>query len=93
LERESSRKRWILLLSDGKPGDYDRYEGRYGIEDVRQSVRDAEKRGVRVFALAIQAAAKHYLPPLFGYGRFRILPRPQLLPEALTAFYSDLRKC
>lgn len=91
LERELSRKRWILLLSDGKPGDYDRYEGRYGIEDVRQSVRDAERTGVRVFALAIQAAAKHYLPYMFGKGRFRILPRPQLLPEALTAFYSDLQ--
>ncbi len=91
LARESGRKRWILLLSDGKPGDYDRYEGRYGIEDVRQSVRDAAQQGIRVFSLAVQAKAKHYLPHLFGQGHFRILPRPELLPEALLALYRDLR--
>lgn len=91
LEQETSRKRRILLLSDGKPGDYDRYEGKYGIEDVRQSVRAAAQKNIHVFTLAIQASAKQYLPTLFGQGQFRILPRPQLLPDALSKFYLDLR--
>ena len=33
--------RLLLLLSDGKPNDVDLYEGRYGIEDMRQAVSEA----------------------------------------------------
>ena len=28
----------VLLLTDGKPNDLDRYEGRYGVEETRQAV-------------------------------------------------------
>ncbi|MFI4935962.1 MAG: citrate/2-methylcitrate synthase, partial [Caulobacterales bacterium] len=37
--RHRARHRLLLLVSDGKPTDYDRYEGRHGIADVRQAVR------------------------------------------------------
>ena len=31
----AAERKLLLLVSDGKPTDYDRYEGRYGIADVR----------------------------------------------------------
>ena len=34
--------RLILLLTDGKPNDMDHYEGRYGVEDTRMAVREAQ---------------------------------------------------
>lgn len=85
-----ARKKWILLLSDGKPNDYDRYEGQYGIQDVRQAIREAEQEQIHCFALAVESAAKHYLPPMLGEGRYQVLPRPQDLPTTLTQFYSRL---
>lgn len=89
--RRDSRKRWILLLSDGKPNDYDRYEGRYGMEDVRKALKEARRSQVNAFALAVEAEARHYLPVMLGQGRYRILPKPSLLPEALGEFYARLR--
>ncbi|MBW2629658.1 MAG: VWA domain-containing protein, partial [Deltaproteobacteria bacterium] len=41
LEGSGARRRLVLLLTDAKPTDYDHYEGRYGIEDVRQALREA----------------------------------------------------
>ena len=43
----------IILLTDGRPCDYDRYEGRYGVADVRHALREGEARGVITHALAI----------------------------------------
>jgi nitric oxide reductase NorD protein len=92
LRQEKAKKRWILLLSDGKPNDYDRYEGRYGLEDVKKSILECDKDGIGLYALAIDKKAKDYLPQIFGMGRYQILPKPDLLPEALADFYSHLFK-
>lgn len=90
MSKEPARQRWILLLSDGKPNDYDRYEGAYGIADVRQALREAHQQQVHVHALAVESEAKYYLPLMLGQGGYRILPFPAQLPEALTQFYAAL---
>ncbi|MCC6765913.1 MAG: VWA domain-containing protein [Deltaproteobacteria bacterium] len=84
LAETPARRRLVLLVSDGKPTDYDRYEGRYGVADVRQAVREAERRAVRVFALAVDAAARAHLPALFGKGNYAVLARPEALTGALA---------
>ena len=38
------RRLLLLLLSDGKPNDVDDYEGRYGLEDMRQALRTDRRR-------------------------------------------------
>lgn len=92
MSKESARQKWILLLSDGKPNDYDRYEGSYGIADVRQALREAHQQQVHVHALAVESEAKYYLPLMLGHGGYRILPFPAQLPEALTQFYAALMR-
>ena len=87
LAKEKSRKRWIILLSDGKPNDYDRYEGIYGVEDIRKAVLEAREQEIYIFTLAIEKSAKHYLPRMFGQSQFRILAHASHLPEALGEFY------
>jgi len=84
LERAPARRRLLLLVSDGKPTDYDRYEGRYGVADVRQAVREAHQRSVHLFALAVDAEARFYLPQMFGKGNYALLPRPDALAGALA---------
>ncbi|HRG46065.1 MAG TPA: VWA domain-containing protein [Leptospiraceae bacterium] len=92
IQKEKSKLKWILILSDGKPNDYDRYEGKYGIEDIKQSVKECRREGVHLFALAIDKKAKDYLPMMLGLGGYRILPHPDDLPEALGDFYMQLLK-
>jgi hypothetical protein len=90
LAAEPADARLLLLLSDGKPTDYDRYEGRYGIADVRHALREVERVGVSPHALAVDRIACDYLPAMFGPRGWHILPHPDRLPEVLTTVYGRL---
>jgi nitric oxide reductase NorD protein len=90
LEHQQATKKLLLLISDGKPTDYDRYEGRYGIADVRQAMREAHRARIHTYALAVDVQAKLYLPQMFGSGNFQILPHPTHLVQSLTDIYRRL---
>lgn len=89
LVQEGGRQKLLILLTDGKPTDYDRYEGRYGIEDIRHANLEAKQKGVQVRALAIEKEAKNYFPHLFGKNEYEIIQDPAALPAALFRIYLD----
>lgn len=82
LDREPARRKLLVLFSDGKPTDYDHYEGRYGLADVRQAVSEAGRAGVFVFAVALDRRARAHLPRMFGQGGFAVVTRPRELVAA-----------
>lgn len=84
LMRQVAEHRLLLLLSDGKPNDVDHYDGRYGVEDMRQAVNEAKLQGISPFCLTIDRQAANYLPAMFGARHFAMLPRPELLPTVLV---------
>jgi len=84
LMRQVAEHRLLLLLSDGKPNDVDHYDGRYGVEDMRQAVNEAKLQGISPFCLTIDRHAANYLPAMFGERHFAMLPRPELLPTVLV---------
>lgn len=90
LMRQAAQHRLLLLLSDGKPNDMDEYEGRYGVEDMRQSVTEAKLQGVHPFCLTIDRQAAAYLPGVFGAHQYALLPKPQLLPTVLLDWMKRL---
>jgi nitric oxide reductase NorD protein len=90
LARQPARARLLLVLSDGKPDDDDVYEGRYGLEDVRQAVIEARRVGVRPFCVTIDRTASRYLPSLFGPNGYTVLWDVQQLPQRLPAIYRRL---
>ncbi len=83
LMRQSAQHRLLLLLSDGKPNDVDHYEGRYGVEDLRQAVTEAKLQGISPFCLTIDRQAASYLPMVFGAGQYALLSKPELLSTVL----------
>jgi len=90
LQQQKATQKLLLLISDGKPTDYDRYEGRYGIADVRQAIREAGQARIHTYALAVDVQAKLYLPEMFGAGNYQILPHPSYLVHSLAQLYSRL---
>jgi nitric oxide reductase NorD protein len=74
----------LLVLSDGKPNDVDRYQGRYGIEDTRQAVAEARLQGLVPFCLTVDREAPGYAPSIFGPSGYALLPRQELLPAVLV---------
>ncbi len=83
-------RRLLLLLTDGKPNDLDKYEGRYGIEDTRQAVLEARRAGLEPFCVTIDEKGNDYLPYLFGSGGYVVIRRPSDLPKQLPLLYARL---
>lgn len=91
LRNRNTKNRWVVLLSDGKPNDYDRYEGKYGLNDIKQALREMKSEGIHTYALAIEKQAKYYLPLMFGHDHFQILSSPHELLQALIKLYERIR--
>ena len=84
LMRKAARHRLLLVLSDGKPNDVDRYEGRYGVEDARQAVVEARLQGLHPFCVTVDRRAPAYMPRIFGAGAYAALHHPEHLPSVLV---------
>lgn len=91
LARVQAEQKLLLLITDGKPNDYDRYEGRYGMADVRQATREAARLGVEVYAIGIDPSAARTLPEMFGTGASQVLRALDALPEICVEAYGRLR--
>ncbi len=91
LEQRDTKNKWVILISDGKPNDYDRYEGRYGIQDVKQALRELKSKQINSYALAIEAEAKYYLPQMFGQNHYQILTTPVELLQSLVKLYEKIK--
>jgi nitric oxide reductase activation protein len=92
LDSSGARRRLILLLTDAKPTDYDHYEGRYGIEDVRQALREASEQGVHCLALAVCDKSEAYLTQMFGPHGWMLLPDVHSLPSHFVSVATDFLK-
>ena len=90
LEKEQSSHRLLLILSDGKPNDIDRYEGRYGIEDTRYAIQEARRKGIIPFCVTIDNRANEYLPYLFGHQNYVVVHNARQLPARLPQLYARL---
>ena len=87
LTKHPARKKHLILVTDGKPTDFDRYEGGHGIHDVAWAVREARRNEVSVHALGIDPRAASILPTMFGPGGWRVLRHIAELPDALVKAY------
>ena len=90
LEKETAEQKLLLLLTDGKPNDLDKYEGRYGIEDTRMARLEAKKLGIKPFCVTIDEQAEDYLPYLFGKNAYAFIKKAEDLPKKLPLLYARL---
>lgn len=91
IRRAEATNKWVILLSDGKPNDYDKYEGQYGIQDIKQALRELNEQKINSYALAIEAQAKYYLPQMFGQNHYQILTSPEALLKSLVKLYEKIK--
>ena len=88
-----SRRRLLLILSDGRPEDYDDGgDRRYLHEDTRMAVKEAVAKGVHPFCITVDTMANQYLPQIFGRGHYMVLDHINSLPNKLPEIYLRLRR-
>ncbi|MDP1536409.1 MAG: hypothetical protein Q8L95_04425 [Burkholderiales bacterium] len=92
-EGVESRRRLLLILSDGRPEDYDDGgDRRYLHEDTRMAVKEAVAKGVHPFCITVDTMANQYLPQIFGPGHYLVLDQINSLPNKLPEIYLRLRR-
>ena len=92
-DRAPSQRRLLLILSDGRPADYDDGgDERYLHEDTRMAVKEAVDAGVHPFCITLDATGSQYLPQIFGPGHYVVLDHINDLPKKLPEIYLRLRK-
>jgi hypothetical protein len=88
-----SRRRLLLIVSDGRPEDYDDGgDRRYLHEDTRMAVKEAVAAGVHPFCVTVDALGQEYLPQIFGKGHYLVLDKIDHLPAKLPEIYLRLRR-
>ncbi|MCW7487903.1 nitric oxide reductase [Leptospira meyeri] len=87
LKDTSYKQKWIILITDARPNDYDQYEGKYGIEDVNKAVGECLLNGVQVYTLAIGTEEKPTIPAMMRNASYQMLFHPERLLDSLQEFF------
>jgi nitric oxide reductase NorD protein len=87
-----SKTKLLLILSDGKPEDYDDYKGTYAIEDTRKALAETRGKGIFSYCITIDRESHEYLEHLFGRGNYTFVREINQLPSRLTDIYRLLTR-
>lgn len=74
----------ILLVTD------DRYEGIYGIMDVKKAIETGHQNAIQTHAFAIEKHAAEYFPAMFTQHSYHIVPNPARLTETMCILFAHL---
>lgn len=90
LFHERASRKIILLVTDGRPCDYDRYEGIHGIKDVKQAIETGQRHGILTHAFAVERQAAETFPQMFTRHHYNILPYPGALADSMCRLFVRL---
>ncbi|MEK6202291.1 MAG: VWA domain-containing protein [Desulfobulbaceae bacterium] len=87
-----ARVKLLILLTDGKPEDYDDYKGEYAIEDTRHALIEAKAASIHPFCISIDKEAQDYLGHLFGDINYTFINDVKKLPLRVPEIYRTLTR-
>ncbi len=90
LENTPAKIKILIVLSDGKPEDFDEYKGDHGIEDTKKALIEAKRKHIRPFCITIDTEARDYIQRMFGDVGYIILDDVSKLPKKLPEIYRKL---
>jgi nitric oxide reductase NorD protein len=85
-----ARIRLLIVLSDGKPEDYDDYKGDYAIEDTRHALLEAKAKGIHPFCITIDRQAHEYMDHMYGEVNYIFIDKVKQLPARMSEIYRTL---
>lgn len=89
LVQRDERVKMIILLSDGKPEDKEYYE-RYGIEDTRMALKEAQRCGIKPFCITVDSDAAEYLHRMYSHSSWVVFNDMSKLPLKISRIYRRL---
>ncbi len=90
LNRQDSRTKLLIILTDGRPYDHDYGDARYAREDVREALIEAKTSGITPFCITIDRESEAELKDLYGDVGYTIIDDVLSLPERMPNIYRRL---
>jgi nitric oxide reductase NorD protein len=90
LINQRAQRKVVILVTDGRPCDYDRYEGRYGIEDVKKAIEVGRDNQIATHAFAIEKQAAESFPRMFSRRHFDVVSSPESLTRCMCGLFARL---
>lgn len=90
MEEIHARTKIMIILSDGKPEDFDEYKGKHGIEDTRKALIEAKQKHIKPFCITIDVEARDYIQHMYGEVSYIIVDNIEKLPRKLPEIYRKL---
>lgn len=90
LARVDAARRVVILVTDGRPCDYDRYEGEYGIRDVARAIDVGRRNGIATHAFAVDRRAREHFPRMFRDRSYHVVPQPRALVRSMCDLFLHL---
>ncbi len=90
LVKMDAKVRLLIILTDGKPEDYDDYKGEYAIEDTRHALLEARNAGIHPFCITIDREAQDYMGHMFGEINYTFINDVKKLPLRVPEIYRML---
>lgn len=92
LNKQTSKQKLMLVITDGEPSDIDERDGQYLKQDAKKAVEELASNGIFSYCLTIDPFADKYVSNIFGQGRFAIVDNVERLPEKLPTLFANLTK-
>ena len=89
IEKRQTKVRLLIILSDGKPYDFD-YEYFYAQEDTKKALFEIRQKNIYPFCITIDKKASEYVKFMFGDIGYTIVDEISSLPEKLPLIYKKL---
>lgn len=85
LENRKGKRRCLVLFTDAKPTDLDRYEGRYGMADIRKAAEEINQQGIELIVISFSDIHNDRFGRMFGrHVRLFHTPNQQEMTRSLT---------
>lgn len=90
LDKQSSKQKLLLVITDGEPADIDEKDSQYLKQDAKKAVEELQTKGVYSYCLTIDQFADKYVQQIFGQNRYAIVDNVLKLPEKLPQLFANL---
>lgn len=87
---QSTKRKLVLVITDGEPSDIDVSDQTYLLEDSRKAVIELASQGIDVFAVGLDSSGQSDLARIFGTRNTLQIDRIESLPERLPMIYFRL---
>ena len=92
LVRQPERRKLLIVVTDGAPGDIDERDPQHLRHDAKKAVEELQAQGVTSYCLTLDGQADAYVKRIFGENHYTIVDHVARLPEKLPQLFASLTR-